>query len=138
MTLLAVATGKAVFLGWGAPCSGTGRCSVTMLATGVLTATFADPRRPYVSTLPGSAVRGKITALSFRVWDSKGRSREQLTVVHGGTRLARFRVPMLRASYRIYSFRWFVPRAAPQGNAAFCAVAYRSGRLAHPPRSGMK
>src|SRR5205807_5239761 len=79
LTLLAVATGKAVFLGWGAPCSGTGRCSVTMLATGVLTATFADPRRPYVSTLPGSAVRGKMAAASFPARDRKGRSREQPT-----------------------------------------------------------
>jgi len=129
VTLLAVPTGRAVFLGWDGPCSGSGRCPVAMHAAVVVTATFADPRRPYVSTLPGSAVRGKITALSFRVWDSKGRSREALTVMHGGTKLAHFRVPMLAARFRIYAFRWFVPKTAPQGAAAFCAVATdRAGR----------
>jgi hypothetical protein len=130
VTLLAVPTGRAVFLGWGAPCSGTGRCALKVLAAAVLTATFADPRRPYVLTLPGSAVRGKITALSFRIWDRNGRSREQLTVAHGGTKLAAFRVPMLAAKYsRVYAFRWFVPRSAPPGIAAFCAVGFdRAGK----------
>jgi len=124
VTLLAVATGNAVFLGWGAPCSGTGRCSVTVRADTSLAATFADPRRPYVATLPASVARGKVALLHFRVWDSKGRSRERLALFNGRKAFLRARVPMQAVSYtHLYSFRWLVPRTDPRAVASFCAVA---------------
>jgi hypothetical protein len=125
VVLLAVPTGSAVFLGWGAPCTGTGRCAVTMKADTTVTATFVSPRLPYVVTLPGAAAGGSETFLRFRVWDSKGRSREQLAVFSGRKAFARERVPMGPISYkRVVRWRWLVPTTLPKGIAAFCAVAF--------------
>jgi hypothetical protein len=135
VTLLAVSTGTADFLGWGARCSGTGRCSVTVHADTYVTATFADPRRPYVVALPGAVARGKATYLRFHVWDSSGKSREQLAVDHGKALLAQARVPLERVGYaRVESLRWLVPLTAPRGVAQFCAVAIdKAGK--HSPKS---
>jgi hypothetical protein len=124
VVLLAVATGRSVFLGWGRHCSGTGRCVLTVRANVTVTATFADPRRPYVAALPGSVTRGKAALLRFRAWDSKGRSREQLAVFVGHKAFVRARVPMGPVSYgRVVSLRWVVPQSAPAGIVSFCAVA---------------
>jgi len=135
VTLLAVSTGNAVFLGWGAPCSGTARCSVTVHSDTYVTATFADPRRPFVDALPGAVARGTATYLRFRAWDSSGKSRELLTVEHGTAVLAHAKVPLRRVSYaRVESLRWLVARTAPGGVAQFCAVAIdRAGK--HSPKS---
>ena len=70
--LFAVPTGPAAFLGWRAPCSGTGRCSLTVNEDTTVTAVFADSRRPYIATLPGSVARGRATFHRIRVWDRTG------------------------------------------------------------------
>jgi Divergent InlB B-repeat domain len=125
LVLVAVPTGRAVFLGWGGPCSGRGRCAVVVQARTVVTATFVDPRRPYIATFSGSAARGKIASLQFRVWVARGRSREALTVAHGKAMLARLKVALRHPTYAaLYAFRWRVPTTAPRGKAAFCAVAF--------------
>ena len=135
VALVAVPTGRAVFLGWGAPCSDTAACGVTMRADTTVTATFVDPRRPYVVTLAGAVARGKATLLRFHFWARRSPSREELTVVRGKALLAHAKVAMRRVSYRrTYSLRWLVPRAVAPGAARFCAVAVdQSGRRS--PRS---
>lgn len=125
LVLVAVPIGRAVFLGWGGPCSGKGRCSVVVQARTVVTATFVDPRRPYIATFSGSAARGTIASLQFRVWLARGQSREALTVAHGKAMLARLKVALRHPTYAtLYAFRWRVPPTAPPGRAAFCAVAF--------------
>lgn len=122
--LFAVPTGPAAFLGWRAPCSGTGRCSLTVNEDTTVTAVFADSRRPYIATLPGSVARGRATFLRFRVWDRTGKSREELTVRRGAETIAHAKVPMRAVAFRrMYGVRWLVPRSAPRGKARYCAVA---------------
>lgn len=135
VTLVAVPTGRAVFLGWSGPCSGAGPCGVTVKTDTAVTATFADPRRPFVLTMGGAVARGKATLLRFHAWVSKGRSREELTVAKGKTLLARAMVAMKRVTYQqVYSVRWLVPQKIAAVTARFCAVAIdQAGR--HSPKA---
>src|SRR5262249_14981663 len=124
VALVAVPTGRAVFLGWGGPCAGAGPCGVTVKADTTVTATFADPRRPFVVTIAGAVARGKATLLRFHAWAGKGRSREELTGANRKILLAPARVAMKRVTYsRVYSVRWLVPRKVAPATARFCAVA---------------
>jgi hypothetical protein len=124
VTLLAVPDGAAVFLGWSGACSGPRTCVVTVKADAVATATFVDPRRPYVVTLPLSAHSGTTVKLRFRAWDRKGAAGEQLTVGSGKVTLATIAVPMRPVTYRrIYSVSWHVPATQTPGVLRYCALA---------------
>jgi Divergent InlB B-repeat domain len=125
-SLVAVPDDGSTFGGWSGPCTGTGPCALTVDADTTVTATFdrVDRSPPRVSTLPGTARRGKTAKLRYRVSDDSGRSREQLTVLEGARSLARVSVPMGQVVYRrIYTARWHVPKTLEPGAHTFCAVA---------------
>jgi hypothetical protein len=124
-SLLAVADQGSAFRGWtGAGCTGTGMCTLTLTATTAVTGKFADTAPPQIKTLAGSAHRGTVAKLRFRVFDNSGKSRERLTIWNGTTRLALIRVPMRTVVYRhIYTAPWPVPSTLTAGLRKYCAIA---------------
>jgi hypothetical protein len=112
VTLLAVPQSNALFLGWSGACGGPGSCVLTVKADATATATFVDPRRPYIVTLPTTGHAGSTVKLRFRVWDKTGTASERLTVRNSTKILAGIAVPIGRVAYRrIYSVSWLVPTA---------------------------
>ena len=129
VTLVAVADPGSALLGWSGACSGAATCTLTVKRSSTATVTLADRRRPYAVALPGRGRHNAAVNLQFRVWDSKGASREDLTVAGGRVRLERAQVPMRVVSFRrILSVPWRVPRSAPRVER-LCVTAFdRSGR----------
>jgi len=129
-TLLGVSDPGSTLLGWSGGCTGAVTCKVTVKKDLIATVTFVDQRRPYVVALAGKGRPGGVVNLQFHVWDSKGVSREDLTVVHGSATLARAEVPLRTVVYqRISSAPWHVPPTAAPGADRFCAVAIdRAGK----------
>jgi uncharacterized repeat protein (TIGR02543 family) len=135
VTLLAVPEKSGVFLGWSGACGGPGACVLTVKANAVATATFVDPRRPYVVALPATGHAGSTEKLRYRVWDKTGIASEQLTVANGKAILLRISVPMRRVVYRrVYSVSRRVPGTATTTAMRFCAIAVdKAGK--HSPKS---
>jgi List-Bact-rpt repeat protein len=127
VTLLAVADDGSEFAGWnGGGCTGTGQCALTVTAATEVTATFerVDRSPPHIRTIGGSAARGTIAKLRFRVFDDSGRSSEVLTILRGKVPIGRVTVPAAEALYRkIYTAHWRVPRTERAGEHLWCAVA---------------
>jgi hypothetical protein len=125
LTLLAVPDNGSAFSGWSGACSGSGNCTVTVNADTAVTARFDDHTPPQLKTLPGSTHRGGKALLRYRVFDNSGKSREQLTVWNGTTRLALINVPLSPVVYRhVYSAPWRVPSHLTPGLRRFCAIAF--------------
>ena len=103
---------------------------LTVKADATATATFVDPRRPYIVTLPATGQAGSKVKLRFRVWDKTGRASERLTVRNGMKILAGIAVPIGHVAYRrIYSVSWLVPTAPATATVRFCAIAVdRAGK----------
>jgi Divergent InlB B-repeat domain len=127
VTLLAVADDGSEFAGWsGGGCSGSGQCKVTVTAATEIMAKFdrVDRVPPRIRTIGGSAARGTIANLHFRVFDDSGKSREVLTIFRGKVPIGRVTVPLRPVSARVtYAGRWRVPRTEAPGKRVFCAVA---------------
>lgn len=127
VTLLAVADDGSEFAGWkGGGCAGTGQCTLTVAAATEVTATFqrVDRSPPHIRTIAGSAARGRIAKLRFRVFDDSGRSRETLTILRGKVPIGRVAVPAADVHYRkIYTANWRVPRTEAPGKHVWCALA---------------
>ena len=127
MSLLAVADDGAEFRGWtGGGCSGTGQCAVTVTADTEVTATFdrVDRDPPHMRTIGGTARRGGMARLRFRVFDNSGESREVLTIMNGKSIIGRVAVPLAEVVYRhIYTASWHVPRGTAKGRHLYCGVA---------------
>jgi hypothetical protein len=112
VTLLAVPDDGSNFAGWSGVCTGTGQCTLTVAAATEVTATFdrVDRAPPHIRTIGGSAARGRIAKLRFRVFDDSTRSREVLTILRGRVPIGRVAVPTANVSYRkIYTANWLVP-----------------------------
>ena len=132
VTLLAVPVTGTLFLGWSGACGGPGSCVLTLKADAVAAATFVDPRRPYVVTLPAPGHPGSKVRLRYRAWDKTGTASEQLTVANAKATLARITVPMGRVAYRriygsVASARDHSCRRAP-----FLRDRHRQDRQAQP------
>jgi Divergent InlB B-repeat domain len=96
VTLLAVRDDGSEFAGWnGGGCTGTGQCRLTVASPTEVTATFerVDRTPPHIRTIGGSAARGTIAKLRFRVFDDSGRSRETLTILRGRIPIGGVTVP---------------------------------------------
>ena len=128
VTLLAVPDDGSEFAGWsGGGCSGSGQCTVTVATATEITATFdrVDRVPPHVRTISGTAARGTIANLRFRVFDDSGKSRESLTILRGKVPVGRVTVPIKAVSAReVYAASWRVPTTMRRGKLTWCAVAF--------------
>jgi List-Bact-rpt repeat protein len=127
VTLLAVPDDGSEFAGWsGGGCTGSGQCAFAIAAATEVTATFehVDRAPPHIRTIRGSAARGTVAALRFRVFDDSRRSREVLTILRGKVPIGRVVVPTAHVRYRqIYTARWHVPKTVSPGQDSWCGVA---------------
>jgi List-Bact-rpt repeat protein len=127
VTLLAVADDGSEFAGWsGGGCSGSGQCAVTVAAATEVTATFdhVDRVPPQIRTIAGTATRGSVAKLHFRVFDDSRRSTAVLTIRRGRVAIGRVTVRTVQVRYReIYTGNWRVPRTEVPGKHVWCGVA---------------
>jgi List-Bact-rpt repeat protein len=123
VTLVAVADPGSIFAGWGGACTGTEACVLTPSGPVAVTATF-DRGVLAVTALAATSSPGHLARLRFKVTDSSGESREQVTVLRGRQVLARIQkgVARVRGGYT-YGVSWLVPRALVKGVLRFCVLA---------------
>lgn len=125
VTLVAVADPGSTFVGWGGVCTGTASCVVTLSGPVTVTATFERAVLvPKVTALAGTGSPGRLARLRFKVTDSSGQSREQITVLRGRLVLARIQkaATRVRGGYT-YGVSWLVPRTLAKGALRFCVLA---------------
>jgi uncharacterized repeat protein (TIGR02543 family) len=122
--LLAIPDGTALFLGWSGACGGPSACVLTVKADAIATATFVNPNRPFIATLPAMGHAGSKVKLRYRVWDKTGMAGELLTVASGASILARITEPLRHVAYRrIYSVPWSVPAGLKAATLRLCGIA---------------
>jgi hypothetical protein len=85
---------------------------------------YTDTKKPLAVPLVESGRAGRPLKLLYRASDDSGRAAVALSVLDGGTAIARFKVPLRAAvAGTLYAVQWQVPRGEARHALAFCARA---------------